>query len=93
VKLTHVILREIDGLFCYLWARDRLDEQTRVTNVELIIDGKSRFISREHHVMGAMMNRTREQEGFMAIKATHRKRGSPVTLVSRNAVYHTGRSE
>ena len=26
VKLTHVILREIDGLFCYPWARDRLDE-------------------------------------------------------------------
>jgi hypothetical protein len=54
VKLTHVVLREIDGLFYYPWARDGLDEYTRITNVELIIDRETCFILREHHVMGSM---------------------------------------
>jgi hypothetical protein len=54
VKLTHVVLREINGLFYYPWARDRLDEYTRITNVELIIDRETCFILREHHVMGTV---------------------------------------
>jgi hypothetical protein len=93
VKLTHVVLREINGLFCYPWARDRLDEYTRIANVELIIDRRNLFHLEGTSRNGDYVNRNNERGRIYGNKCTHRKTGSPVTLVSWNAVYHTGRSE
>jgi hypothetical protein len=50
-EITYVILGEVDGLFCYPWARDRFHEQTRAAEVELIVDGEAGFILREHHIV------------------------------------------
>ena len=52
-RLSYLIFPKINGGFGYTSNGDWLNKQARSTNVVLIIDGESRFVPRQHDVLGS----------------------------------------
>lgn len=88
--MAHLVVGKVDVSLGRTLLDDWLEEQPRIADIILVVNGETIFVFREHGVLGsaqlvsAQLHHARYSTDLMI--------GTPVKLASWNALYHTGKS-
>jgi len=88
-RFSYLIFPDINGTFGHTSRGDWLDQQSRSTNIVLIVNGESGFVLGQHNVLRSTASCQRRSHRTILSQADLTT-GNPVTLDSLNVVYHTG---
>jgi len=88
-KHCYLVLSKINRGFCNAFLSDGFDEQARRSDEILIINIEASLVLREHNVVWSKIYLL-DHINVCATHNAHLKTGTPVTVVSLNAVYQSG---